>query len=403
MLDPSIYTEIQKAWADDQNHPHRGREKDSLPSLDSIKIIIENAFWASLKREEERPITFSLVLLDRDYSKTNLKAGRSQLIMTFDESKKLTVDALVKLAPAFNPEYTSLIVSRISGHEIDYEIWGALFFSPLQSLFEEIPVQRGNQIFSRPDSFTVTATSPGSLIISRANSQIGRLFTGKFLRAIPTPFNSRAMGNFLIPLIHNDLGYKNFEVHYWHLFRATLDYLLSKVSKNGHGAAIVIIPNDKKGDIDKFITNRIRFMESLRIGDLLIDSLKFPNHPGKTLLKLGYYKHLSERLSTLSQFSCIDGALIISGTFEVLAFGAKLSAAKWNGEVIIGPDGFSAGGNRFDHSILGTRHNSIINFIGEYPNAIAFVISQDGPIRGFAKKDEKTILCWPDCRVSMFL
>jgi len=176
MLDQEIYKEIQRAWTDDQNHPHRGRNEEPLPDLNSIKEIVETAFWASLKKEEEQPITFSLVLSDRELEKNTLKAGRSQLIMSFDKPVNLSVDSLVKLAPAFSPKMTSLIVSPMSNDKKAYEIWGAMFFSPLSSLFEEIPSQIANQIFSRPDAFMVTATSPGSLIVSRANSQIGGFF-----------------------------------------------------------------------------------------------------------------------------------------------------------------------------------------------------------------------------------
>ena len=403
MLDQTIFKEIQKAWVDDQQHPHRDREEEPIPDLNSIKEIVETAFWASLKKEEEQPITFSLVLLGRKFAKNSLKAGRSQLIMSFDEPVNLSVESLVKLAPAFSPKLTSLIVSPVGDDKKTYEIWGAMFFSPFSSLFEEIPVQIGNQIFSRPDAFMVTATSPGSLIVSRANSQIGRLFPGKFVRATPTPFNSYAMGNLLIKLIENDVGFKNYRNSYWHLFRASLDFLLSESSQRGHGASIVILPTSSIDDINRSISSKISFSESLMIEELINGPLKVSEQPEATLLKLGYYKRLHERISTLAQLSCIDGALIISGTFEVVAFGTKLNSAKWNGEVMIGPDGFSGGGEKFDHSILGTRHNSIINFVGEYSDSIGFVISQDGPIRGFAKKDNEMILCWPDCRVSMFI
>ncbi|MGB7291958.1 MAG: hypothetical protein WBD99_07290 [Thermodesulfobacteriota bacterium] len=107
-------------------------------------------------------------------------------------------------------------------------------------------------------------------------------------------------------------------------------------------------------------------------------------------------------LDAIAQLACIDGALIISTQFNVVAFGSKLSAPKWSGSVLIGPDGFGGGGGIFDVSKLGTRHNSAINFVGSCTDSIIFVISQDGPIRGFAYQDSNTIFCWPDCSVSMF-
>jgi hypothetical protein len=99
----------------------------------------------------------------------------------------------------------------------------------------------------------------------------------------------------------------------------------------------------------------------------------------------------------------VDGALVITEKFEVLSFGATLRAPRWKGQVVVGPYGFIDGGEEFEHRMLGTRHHSVMNFIGECAESIGFVISQDGPIRGFIKKDAETLLCWPDCRVSMFI
>ena len=114
-------------------------------------------------------------------------------------------------------------------------------------------------------------------------------------------------------------------------------------------------------------------------------------------------KILSERLQIIAQYASIDGALILSDLLDTVSFGTKLSADRWSEEVLIGPDGFNSGGEHFKYDHLGTRHKSAIDFVGENENSIVFVISQDGPIRGLVKRDHETILCWPDCTVSMFV
>jgi hypothetical protein len=112
---------------------------------------------------------------------------------------------------------------------------------------------------------------------------------------------------------------------------------------------------------------------------------------------------MSERIQLIAQYASIDGALILCDLLDMVSFGTKLSADTWSGAVLVGPDGFNRGGGHFRYDQLGTRHKSAIDFVGENENVIAFVISQDGPIRGFAKRDHETILCWPDCTVSMFI
>ena len=114
-------------------------------------------------------------------------------------------------------------------------------------------------------------------------------------------------------------------------------------------------------------------------------------------------KLILEFFLILAKLSCVDGALILNNNFKPLSFGARLRSNQWNGKVVLGPNRSFPGGAVFPTANLGTRHNSAIEFIGESDRAIAFVVSQDGPIRGFVKKDKDTILCWPDCRYSMFV
>ena len=60
-------------------------------------------------------------------------------------------------------------------------------------------------------------------------------------------------------------------------------------------------------------------------------------------------------------------------------------------------------GAKVDLGQYGTRHASAVNFVGRVPEAIVFVISQDGPIAGLTRKDENTVLWWPDCLSKLWL
>ena len=60
------------------------------------------------------------------------------------------------------------------------------------------------------------------------------------------------------------------------------------------------------------------------------------------------------------------------------------------------------GGEKFNYKTLGTRHSSMIDAVGHYDNCIGYVLSQDGPIRACIKKDNKTLLCWPDCSATFY-
>jgi hypothetical protein len=404
MFASATIEKIIETWIADQKHPERYRKQKPIPDEADVRFLVETAFWASLKKEENRPISFSIALLTKEEVEQEFElSGRRQLIMTFERSLPLSVDSLTKIAPAFNPQYTALIIEPENNARTNYRIWGAMYFSSLSNPLKEIPVWIEDQTFVRPDVFMVTAISPGSLMISRGNSQIGRFVSGEFIKAVPTPFSSWAMGNYIKNIYSEASSPEFFKPNFWHTFSAALDYLLSEVSYRSHGASLIIIPDFCSRDYRNLYSRRYTFPESLQINNMIQALIHLPTDTDNSILRLGYNKKISERLGALSQLACVDGALVITEKFEVLSFGSTLRAPRWKGQVIVGPYGFSGGGENFERRMLGTRHHSVMNFIGECAESIGFVISQDGPIRGFIKKDSETLLCWPDCRVSMFI
>ncbi|MDD4909528.1 MAG: hypothetical protein PHR44_02445 [Candidatus Omnitrophica bacterium] len=403
MFEENIFKKILETWSSDQHHPYRDRRKKPLPSITDLKIMIETLFLASLKREEGGWLTFATVLLAKDKLEQELKTSeRKQLILNFDKSIPFIESSITKLASAFDPKISALIVGPREGNSNEYEIWGVMFFRPSHNRFNEISAGMPEFSYFRPDLMMVTVVSPGSLIISRGDSRIGHLTAGTFVAATPTPFTSHAMGNYIIECIKGDEGYKKYQNSYWHIFRDSIEYLLSEVSVRGHGGTLIIVPGHMKKECSKGYVEKYPFDRNLEIEKIILKLLNLPvrhSVPFDILL----YRLLSERLSFLAQLSSVDGALIITSNFNPISFGATLNSGEWNGKVIIGSDGFNSGGKELNTANFGTRHSSALNFVGNFYGVVGFVISQDGPIRGFIRKDDNTILCWPDCGISMFI
>jgi hypothetical protein len=402
MFEEAIIQEIIEAWSADQAHPYRDRKQKPLPDPQDIRAFLETTFLASIRQEEGRSITFSITLLNKDFNEEEeRRSGHRYMIMPFNVSIPFTVDSISKIAPAFDSKTTSLIVASKDKLKSEYEIWGAIFHGPSTNRFDEIPLVIGDLFLSIPDAMTVSAVSPGSLVISRGGGVIGRFLSGNFEKATPTPFVSRAMGHYIKDIIKDHKGFKQFQNRYWHVYRDTLLCLLSDASTRGHGGTIVLIPSGKVKEYESFIDTKYIFKENLNLEDFLNRMLK--EESSEILFNVAMNKKYAERVAFLAQLSCIDGALILNDALHLLSFGSTLNAKKWSGKVETGHDGFGGGGEDFDASKLGTKHNSAINFVGTCPGSIAFVISQDGPVRGLIRKDEETVLCWPDCLISMFL
>lgn len=408
MFDVKILERIIQAWAADQDHPDRNREQKLLPDVSDVRILIETAFLASLKQEEKQPVKFAIALMSKADNPAE-EAEHEQVILRFRHSLPLNPETIAKLASAFDPRITSLIAAPAGQDKIEYEIWGAMFFGPTTDRFEKMPATVSDPDLSRPDVFMVTAITAGSLLITRGNSQIGRFASGEFVPAIPSPFSSKAMGLYIMNMIESDEEFETHNSHYRDLYPDILDRLLSEVSVRGHGGTIIIIPEQKIPQYRNEFTSNYTFEKSLGLDTILsripVSSLHYetPIDRENQLRILTLNKKYIERINVVAQLACIDGALMLSSRLRVICFGSKLIARQWDHEVRVGPDAFGGGGDVFNTSRLGTRHNSAINFVGACDGSIAFVISQDGPIRGFVRKDSRTILCWPDCRVSMFV
>lgn len=403
MFDEKIFQAIQRVWEQDQKHPYRDRKQKLIPNINDLRTIIEVSFLASIRQEENRPLTFAIALLPQwEVGEEQRSSGRKQIIMPFNESLPFTVDSISKLSSAFDHKSTALIVGPRTKERKDYELWGAMHFDFSRRMpFKELPV--AIDVLFKPDVLMVTVTSPASLLVSRGNGQLCRFVGDKIIPSVPTPFYSKAMGNYLIEMIKNDKGFKEFENSYWLTFIQSIEYLLSETSSRGHGSTIIFLPSDS---IENYTNNYIikyAFKKDLQIDLLIRRQLVLDQHDQtQLLLFIGFNQIIAERLAVLAQLACIDGALLLTSNFHIITFGSTLKANNWEGNVLTGPYGFGGGG-KIDTKVLGTRHNSAINFIGACPGTVGFVISQDGLIRGLVRKDEKTILCWPDCRVSMFV
>ncbi|WP_319547894.1 putative sensor domain DACNV-containing protein [Desulfogranum marinum] len=394
MFDKSLIQEIINAWNSDQNNPRRDRLKQPIPELSIIRKLIEIAFIASLEKEEDRAITFSLSLFNEDMSKSLRGA------MGFKKPFPLNVETVTKLAPAIDPEMSSFVVSK-SDTTDELLLCGVVSFSQPENRFNKVPGQIGNLSCTRPDVFTLTTIHPGSLLITRGNSQIGRFAKGEFVAATPSPFAPTAMGKYIFSFVEQHELYKKYGESYWHIYRDSLDFILSEAAARSNGASIVLVNENHFPAIKKGFIHGYRFFKKYGIKELFSEYMNYPTIDIPRDIKMR--KMMSERLQLIAQYTSIDGALILSDLLDVVSFGTKLSAGTWSGEVLVGPDGFNRGGQDFRYDHFGTRHKSAIDFVGEHENAIVFVLSQDGPIRGFVKINHKTILCWPDCTVSMFI
>lgn len=179
--------------------------------------------------------------------------------------------------------------------------------------------------------------------------------------------------------------------------------MLQRLGEAEHGATLILVPRAHRTEVAGKFHDGYEPAGSFQFGELFAKRIPLKGHDS-AFLSAGLDARIFERLDAIADLARIDGAVIVDTEFEVIAFGAKLKSPPWTGSVDIGADGFNANGQPFDLGRHGTRHNSAAGFVGSCPHVLAFVVSSDGPIRGFAYDGTgKRLLCWPDFRASMRL
>lgn len=374
-----------------------------------IKNIMETVFLAGLNREEGRPVQVVVSLINPSDYKHRGPSSES-VLLTLETRQPFNVNTLVKLASAFDPTTTALAVSQVSEKGYSLEIWGAIFTSI-----------RGGGRFdplilppSPPEVLTVSTKKTGALSLYRGSEVIARFHAGKFSEPIPSPFSSNLMGWGLLRGIRSHPEFNRNGMYYWDVYRDFLTHLLIEASNRGVGGAIIWLPEKIIKTAHQGILPRHTLAKSPEGVSLIEFLCQMEHHKKKcqddclhgrvttnpsiienTILECK--RRLVEHAELLAQLTCIDGALILSSRLKPLSFGSILAAPNWEGNTMHSQDENDTNLYPINLVRYGTRHNSAVNFIGWNPNAVAFVISQDGPIAGLTYKDEETVYWWPDC------
>jgi hypothetical protein len=106
----------------------------------------------------------------------------------------------------------------------------------------------------------------------------------------------------------------------------------------------------------------------------------------------------SERLETtidgIAQLSAIDGAVLAGPGLAIYGAGYKIPTPRDRVEVVRALDIAMKHTEQYDMRQHGTRHWAAVSFAYDNPNGIAFVISEDGPIK-CALRIENHVAIWP--------
>jgi hypothetical protein len=394
---------------------------DHLPNDSQLRLLLDVAYHASLLREEQRPVTFRLLLVNPEEIVNPELPPISLAGFPLDRWRPFNEQEVRRISMA--ADFFRSLIGVYPDSEEQLKIWGILL-----SGTRWVNAVDGGRFSSAPtpQRIVVHALGPGRLTVFLGHQRVAALSSGQ-LEAnafdlfqsswLSDSFKSVRAENLKAIYKDLDLPYVPLNVEFLRIIsQNVLRRTLSVVRDSKHGGTLVFIePNEEplftgpKAPIRfKYrLTNdlqRSRYRKLLRAAFSRLAQLAHE----QIITDVGWIEYqtvVDRQLSDLDEaffefahfladLMAVDGALILTKRYEIVGFGAELLAEApqltgvrramdleaeiWVKEAL---------------DDVGTRHRAVYRFCNQYPECVAIVISQDGSVR-FVKNYNGAVTYW---------
>ncbi|WP_375435765.1 putative sensor domain DACNV-containing protein [uncultured Hymenobacter sp.] len=321
----------------------------SPPSVHLVEVMIDAAFWASLRREEGHPPKISLALLEPEQATQPVVFSKRRLIPY----------NLLKLAPAVELPGIHLGVWH---DEQGLYVWGTATGIP-------------------PLCLVIEVIEPGLLVVKHRRADgFGKFVNVAILRGDQLQLvdgESAAMDD--CPALQAFLPGRSLPTTAGETDNV-LGELATAMRAHGRGGLVLVVP-----------PNSTQWQESI------VKPITYPVLPAymgiaegrqQEQAKWKWREDIQRAIGIVGGFTAVDGATVITRDYHLLAFGVKVARAETSVPVdkmvITEPVVDSVA--RYLHPAQngGTRHLAAAQFVYDQRDALALVASQDGYFTVFA-------------------
>ncbi len=432
----NLVTQVQAAWA---STTHSGRVITQIPPVEYLRQFLEVAYHASMFTEEARQIEFRIAYITPEEASQVAgpeELGRLYEPVKFTNPRDFSVQEILRLAPATDHTNVLICVSPENGDlsddgEAPLKIWGLLNTG---SSWWEFTQRESKTGVPPPNCLAVSSSEPGNLTISREGSVLINLKKGDVI----TPSSQTLYRGPIADFLEEALSSLNSEVcaqikeDAYCLNNKSVDFprelyfrfierLLFQIRQKGHGGALLVIPDRQvEENSDHYPGLMIKYpCNYTLLWSLLLRSLVFRYKHNKLFMEFfrgegGSPISIYHQINTLetqrdevdhrikdcvqlyASSSGVDGAILMTDRLRLLGFGTEITIlAPGLKQVYLTRDHTAESTVPVPIESYGTRHRSAFRFCWEYPESVAFVISQDGGVKGVKRVGDKLIF-WPD-------
>jgi Probable sensor domain DACNV len=400
------------------------------PSPDRAKLIdfFDVAFLASLTYDERRPTIFRLILCPQNELEKIFahRRGSEYTPIKFSNPLPFEPAQVRRLAPATDPSRVLIgIETALDDSSSPFRIWGLLDTGSSWSGF--LQHERGGGM-PPPDLIAVTSTEPGHLLVTRGGHTIAVLRSGSITYPRSNVLYGGPIGRFFSnaqAALYQELcgrlevdRYSDSDDGYpGRAYTAIVERLLYRISSQHHGGTLLLIPDIWHTEINIWSpVVSIKYpIEDYRLWNLLLSklelhkkyySLYFGLRNAKRISKRDYYDYsryehlrdvadeqMRDSIAFAGSLSGVDGAIIMTDKFRILGFGAEVTApAPVLHSIHLAEDTSGEDFQIISVNSYGTRHRAAFRYCWSLPQAIAFVISQDGGVRVVRRVGDDVIM-----------
>jgi hypothetical protein len=406
---------IRKHWVGMAREKPAPGAMCSLPTDTSLERLLSTIYQASLLREEERPVTFRVIVGPPSSFPEDGGPPDGLHRMMFVTPRPFTEHELRRLSPA--AKYHRSLIAVESRPDGELQIWGILQSGP--RWLEGVRGGTRNLPTLPEDKLVIRVTGPGRIGVASGSSNLGEIRGGLISGPARDIFESR----WLAAMFERERGElatlhaaaKASAGESWGELDPSVTRFISQqmvkrvietVREARHGGTVVLLPPERaEAALKDGIRIKYAFDDSeprRRFRTLILAAMQALAASEGTG-KIGwdeYRRSQSPVLSSLDEavfevshmvaaMADVDGAVVMTKRFEIMGFGAEIVGTFADvGTVMRAID--LEGNEREEESVegVGTRHRSAYRLASRERDALVVVISQDGTVRFIKWKDD---------------
>jgi hypothetical protein len=394
-----------------------------LPAAGDLHRILNSAFFASLEREEGRPLRFVLCCAPDG---ADVRDGLGEIVpmVPLQVARQLSVASIRSLAPAVSPDNAALLVRfpREEGRSHPCDITGILHVG------EHVARARsGRSFYYRPAPYAlmVEVVDAGELHVYQAGARLVSIKAGHlqnlmaysaldFLPVSPilTTGEQALRARIVAPRHESPRETSDFE---WTALLNTILCIVNAVRARGHGGTVLLVAPGSERSLPVRTKFGVapgesvlgeRFIEFLNTRHALTearlnrDATPGLMSPAEALAHLqnaafAAEEALVDAAEVVAGLAAVDGAVVLTSDLRAIGFGAEIVldatepviAHEVTGH-LQAPESWPA----VDSESFGMRHRSALRGVGVAERMVAFVVSQDGQVSLFWKQDDRVLL-----------